>query len=349
VTGTPYVIGSGIAVIHVPKSSPAPQHCESTKVNLSSVFTVKFKNTCFFNTLICCYFSVYCQPHQKKKPYFGSKMSTAPSVGAVSATTTVSAAANASAAVSATAAATAPSRDSTACASAVAHKAEISIATRTLTQGMAYDSSSEDVKPPMIPLAAPKAINALGGLISADEEYVATGIISAPELPHPLASPKIESTQGRMLTTEGSHAEQTENILNPRVVLKSAVKDTTSEVGMSLAAPMRTSCLGAASVQHRVVLSNAFQGRDLADEPVKRKRGRPRKIKPGEEDEAAKAAASQVSSKMLKVGSSPNSDALCPHCSLGMGGLKSTVVYVEFHCCFYPTQSNIGPELGYAI
>jgi hypothetical protein len=252
-------------------------------------------------------------------------MSTAPSVGAVSAITTVSTAANAWEAVSATAAATAPCRDPTACASAVDHKAEISPSTRTLTQEMAYDSSSEDVKPLMIPLAASAGINALGVMILATEEAVETGIISAPELPHPPASPKIEYTQNRMLTTEGSHAEQTENILNPRVVLKSAVKDTTAATGMSLAATMRTSCPEAASFPPSVVPNNAFQSRDLADEPVKRKRGRPRKIKPGEEQEAAKAPASQVSSKMLKLGSSPRSDALCPHCSLGKGGLKSSV------------------------
>jgi hypothetical protein len=283
-------------------------------------------------------------------------MSTASSVAAVSTSTTVSPAANASAAVSATAAATSPCRDPTACASAVDHKAEISPSTRTLTQGMAYDSSSEDVKPLMIPLAAPAEINAPGVMISASEEAVTTGITSAPQLPHPPASPKIESTQDRMLTTEGTHGEkvpsglkiisETENIL-----IKSAVKDTTSAAGMSLAASMRTSCPGAASVPPSVVPNYAFQSRDLADEPVQRKRGRPRKNKPGEEDEAATSAASQVStsSKMLKLGSSPRSDALCPHCSLGKGGLKSTVVYVEFHCCFYPTQSNIGPELGYAI
>jgi hypothetical protein len=274
------------------------------------------------------YFSVHCQPHQKKKPYFGSKMSTAPSVGAVSASTTVSAAVNAWEAVSATTAATGSCRDPTACASAVSHKAEISIATRTLTQEMAYDSSSEDVKPLMIPLAAPAGINALGVMILATEEAVETGIISAPALPHPPASPKIEYTQDRMLITEGSHAEQTENILNPRVVLKSAVKDTTAATGMSLAAPMSTSCPGAASVPPSVVLSNVFQGRaNLADEPVKRKRGRPRKIKPGKEDETATSAASQVSSKMLKVGSSPSSDALCPHCSLGKGGLNNTLLF----------------------
>jgi hypothetical protein len=254
-------------------------------------------------------------------------MSTATSVGAVSATTTVSTAANAWAAVSAIAAATAPCRDPTACASALSHKAEISTVTRTSTPGMAYDSSSEDVKPLMIPLAAPVGINALGMMISASEEAVATGIISAPELPHPLAISKIEHTQDRMLTTEGSHAEQTENILNPRVVLKSAVRDTTAATGMSLAAPMRTSCPEAASVPPSVVPNNAFQSRDLADEPVKRKRGRPRKIKPGEEHELAKAPASQVSSKMLKEGSSPRSDALCPHCSLGKGGLNNTLLF----------------------
>jgi hypothetical protein len=198
---------------------------------------------------------------------------------------------------------------------------------------MAYDSSSQDVKPLMIPLAASAGINALGVMISASEEAVATGIISAPELPHPLASPKIEYTQERMLTIEGTHGEkvasglkivsETENILNHRVmVLKYAVKDTTAAAGESLAASMSTSCPGTANVPHSVVPSNAFQGRaNLADEPVKRKPGRPRKIKPGEEDETATAAASQVStsSKMLKLGSSPSSDALCPHCSLGKG------------------------------
>jgi hypothetical protein len=107
---------------------------------------------------------------------------------------------------------------------------------------------------------------------------------------------------------------------------------------MSLAASMRTSCPGTASVPPRFVPNNAFQSRDLADELVKRKRGRPRKIKPGEEDEAATAAtsatsaASQVSSKMLMVGRSPSSDALCPHCSLGKEVLKTVVCRVQ--CCF---------------
>ncbi len=74
------------------------------------------------------------------------------------------------------------------------------------------------------------------------------------------------------------------------------------------------------------------------------KRGRPRK-KPGEEDEEAASAAPEV--KMPRVGSHPNNDELCPHCSLGKKsqgcGSGCAWIRIIFPLSFVPV---FGPGMG---
>jgi hypothetical protein len=101
---------------------------------------------------------------------------------------------------------------------------------------------------------------------------------------------------------------------NCTTAMTSAVKDSTTPSGKRWALKMAPP-LGTAKVPLKVTLVSAQEGVAVSDQPAirKRARGRPRKRR-GEENEEAASAAPE---KMPRMGGHPSNDELCPHCSLG--------------------------------